>query len=191
MRDASLKMETLRRAEEPELRAAMDRYATGDFSAFELLYDDLAPRLRAMLRRRRCDPALIEDIIQQTFLRMHCARAHYRRGQEVSPWAYAIARHLLIDAWRLQQREARRIERTGRASLPGPEDELIAGETARQLERGFDALPPLHREAFSLVKRDGLSLEQTAQMLGTSVNAIKLRVHRAYRALRGAAQGSK
>jgi RNA polymerase sigma-70 factor (ECF subfamily) len=186
-----MRAETIHRTEEPELRDAMDRYATGDFSAFEVLYDRLAPRLRAMLRRRRCNAALTEDIIQQTFLRIHCARAHYRRDHEVVPWAYAIARRLLIDAWRREQREEGRSERVGEAAIPGPEDELIAGETARRLERGLDALPPLHREAFSLVKFDGLSLEQTAQVLGTSVTAIKLRIHRAYQSLRSAAQGSK
>jgi RNA polymerase sigma-70 factor, ECF subfamily len=183
--------ETIQRTDEPELREAMDRYATGDFSAFEVLYDRLAPRLRAMLRRRGCEAALTEDILQQTFLRIHCARAHYRRGHEVVPWAYAIARRLLIDTWRRQQRDERREPLVGDGVLPGPEDELIAGETALRLERGLDDLPPLHREAFSLVKLDGLSLEETAQVLGTSVTAIKLRVHRAYQRLRNAAQGSK
>lgn len=184
-------LETTQRTEEPELRDAMDRYATGDSAAFELLYDRMAPRLRAMLRRR-CDPALAEDIIQQTFLRIHCARAHYRRGHDVAPWAYAIARRLLIDAWRRQRREDQRPpEHSGENALPGPEDDLIAGETALRLERELDALPPLHREAFSLVKLEGYSLDHTAELLGTSVNAIKLRVHRAYRSLRSAVQGSK
>src|SRR5262245_47571506 len=49
------------------LSEAMDRYADGDTSAFDVLYDELAPRLRTMLRRKRCNPALIEDLIQQTF----------------------------------------------------------------------------------------------------------------------------
>jgi RNA polymerase sigma-70 factor (ECF subfamily) len=180
---------TFQQHEETSIRAAMDRYATGDDSAFEVLYDKLAPRLRAMLRRRGCDFALTEDLLQQTFLQLHVARAHYRRGQEVLPWAFAIARRLLIDVWRRNVREQRRVERN-QENPPGPEDVVIADETARQLERGFDQLPLLHREAFSLVKMDGLSLHQTAQVLGTSVTAIKLRVHRAYQQLRGAAQES-
>ncbi|HKP64029.1 MAG TPA: RNA polymerase sigma factor [Polyangiales bacterium] len=171
------------------LSDAMDRYADGDTSAFDVLYDELAPRLRAMLRRKRCNPALAEDLIQQTFLRMHCARAHYRRGQEVVPWAFAIARRLSIDAWRHAELE-RRQQRPEASLAPGPEELLIAGETARALADGLERLAPQHREAFSLVKLDGLSLEQTAQVLGTTVTAIKLRLHRAYQALRGAIEGA-
>jgi RNA polymerase sigma-70 factor (ECF subfamily) len=183
----SFEMLETRRIEEPALREAMDRYATGDFEAFAVLYDGLAPRLRAMLRRRRCDAALTEDLIQQTFLRIHCARGHYQRGQEVLPWAFAIARRLLIDVWRKNQREGRRLVGEPE-SLPGPEEEVIAGETARRFARTLDEMSPLHREAFDLVKLDGLSLEQTAQVLGTSVTAIKLRIHRAYQSLRGGGQ---
>ena len=180
-----------RRIEGPELNAAMDRYAMGDLAAFEVLYDGLAPRLRAMLRRRHCDAALTEDLIQQTFLRMHAARGHYCRGQEVVPWAFAIARRLMIDAWRRSRREHGRPERTTVATLSGPEEDLIADEIARRLARTIDELPPLHREAFDLVKMDGLTIEETAQVLGTTVNAIKLRIHRAYQSLRSATEGLK
>lgn len=180
-----------RRIEEPELREAMDRYATGDAGAFALLYDGLAPRLRAMLRRRHCDTALTEDLIQQTFLRIHCARGHYQRGQEVLPWAFAIARRLLIDAWRKRQREGRLTLGEPVESPAGPDEEVIAGETAGRLARTLDEMSPLHREAFDLVKVDGLSLAQTAQVLGTSVTAIKLRIHRAYESLRGGEQETK
>lgn len=180
-----------RHIEGPELNAAMDRYATGDSAAFEVLYDGLAPRLRAMLRRRHCDDALAEDLIQQTFLRMHAARGHYCRSQDVVPWAFAIARRLMIDAWRRNQRERARPRPTAVATMPEPEEELIAHETASRLARTIDMLPPLHREAFDLVKTDGLSIEQTAHVLGTTVNAIKLRIHRAYQTLRAATEGSK
>lgn len=184
-------LSSARQIERPELNTAMDRYATGDSAAFELLYDGLAPRLRAMLHRRHCDRALTEDLIQQTFLRMHASRGHFCLGQEVVPWAFAIARRLMIDAWRRAQRERERPESNTVASVPGPEEELIADETARRLASTIDELPPLHREAFDLVKMDGLTLEETAQVLGTSVNAIKLRIHRAYQSLRSATQGSE
>jgi RNA polymerase sigma-70 factor (ECF subfamily) len=168
----------------------MDRYATGDDAAFGIVYDSLAPRLRAMLRRKGCDAAQVEDLIQQTFLRIHLARAHYQRGQQVVPWAFAIARHLLIDAWRHSRYEQRKPEQVV-SQPPAPDEALIADETARGLARELEALPARNREAFSLVKLDGLSLEQAAQVLGTTVTATKLRLHRAYRALRGTAQETK
>jgi RNA polymerase sigma-70 factor, ECF subfamily len=188
-RGAPAMSEAFERPDAP-LRDAMDRYATGDDAAFEFLYDALAPRLRGMLRRKGCDSALVEDLLQQTFLRIHLARAHYHRGQDVVPWAFAIARNLLIDVWRHRKYEEQKPEPFVQQP-PHPEDALIAGETARQLARGLDALPARSRDAFSLVKLDGLSLEQAAQVLGTTVTATKLRVHRAYQALRSAAQEAK
>jgi len=172
------------------LRDAMDRYASGDTAAFELVYDGLAPRLRAMLQRQGCPPSSVEDVVQQTFLQLHVARAHYRKGQDVAPWAFAIARRLRIDAWRRSQREKRQVLRTPEEP-PDPEHALVAGETARQLAHGLAALPDPQREAFSLVKLEGLSLRQTAAVLDTSVTAIKLRIHRAYQLLRGATQVTK
>ena len=79
---------------------AMDRYACGDDAAFGELYDLLAPRLHAFLCRRVRDESFAEDLLQQTFLQMHAARRHFCQGAEVMPWAFAIARRLLIDSVR-------------------------------------------------------------------------------------------
>src|SRR5260370_22789065 len=101
-------MPTCMRGEDwkPAANAAMDRYAaTGDAAAFEELYDRLAPRLHAFLVRRTKNTARTKDLVQQTFLQMHCARSHFARGGEVMPWAFAIARRLLIDGARKAGRE--------------------------------------------------------------------------------------
>src|SRR6185312_8105030 len=85
--------------------AAMDRYACGDDAAFSELYDLLAPRLTAFLARRTRDDALATDLVQQTFLQMHASRRHFSEGADVMPWAFAIARRLLIDVVRKSGRE--------------------------------------------------------------------------------------
>src|SRR5580692_3967221 len=85
--------------------AAMDRYACGEHAAFSELYDLLAPRLSAFLLRRTRDASQTEDLLQQTFLQMHHARRHFGTGADVTPWAYAIARRLFIDAFRKRGRE--------------------------------------------------------------------------------------
>src|SRR5438067_2388234 len=84
---------------------AMDRYASGDDTAFGLVYDALAPRLYPFLLRKTRDPSRAEDLVQQTFLQMHCARETYVTGADVLPWAFAIARRLAIDAFRKGDRE--------------------------------------------------------------------------------------
>jgi RNA polymerase sigma-70 factor, ECF subfamily len=50
----------------------------------------------------------------------------------------------------------------------------------------MDALPELQRTAYRLLQQEGLSLKKAAEVLGTSVTAVKLRAHRAYVALRAA-----
>src|SRR3954454_25292966 len=73
---------------------AMDRYADGDASAFPLLYDAIAPRIEGLVRRRTRDASRIDDIVQQTFERIHRARGTFIRGSDVLSYAFTIARTL-------------------------------------------------------------------------------------------------
>jgi RNA polymerase sigma-70 factor (ECF subfamily) len=170
----------------------MDRYAAGDDSAFETVYDALAPRLAAYLGRRVRDRAAVEDIVQQTFLHIHRARGSFIPGAEVLPWAFAIARRLMIDNDRVAQREkALDIGDDRRPPLlvtaPASGEELVhAQQTAGRLQAELARLTEPQRAAFELIKHEGLSLAQAAAVLGTTVTAVKLRVHRAYLALRTA-----
>jgi len=58
--------------------------------------------------------------------------------------------------------------------------------TADRMDRELARMPEAHRVAFELVQRDGLSMAETAQVLGTTENAVKLRAFRTYEALRAA-----
>jgi RNA polymerase sigma-70 factor (ECF subfamily) len=173
------------------LNAAMDRYANGDEPAFAEVYDLLAPRLYAFLVRQIKSVSQAEDLLQQTLLRLHCARESYVSGADVLPWAFAIGRRLLIDAYRRQRREV-----LGRDELEGlhqlvsgvarPDEVIEAKQAAEDVERVLASVPEAQRTAFELLKRDGLSLNEAAQVLGTTANAVKLRAHRTYDALRSA-----
>jgi RNA polymerase sigma-70 factor (ECF subfamily) len=165
----------------------MARYAAGDEGAFAVVYDDLAPRLYGFLVRQTGDAARAEDLVQQTFLQMHRARGSFVPGAEVLPWAFAIARRLLIDGFRRGRREVLDGEDAREESAaPGPTaDELVqAQELANRIRKELARLPEAQRVAFELVKEEGLSLAEAAQVLGTTVAAVKLRAHRAYEALR-------
>jgi RNA polymerase sigma-70 factor (ECF subfamily) len=166
----------------------MDRYAQGDEAAFAALHDELAPRLYRCLLGRTRERAWAEDLLQQTFLQIHCARGRFIRSAEVMPWALAIARRLFIDDVRRRSREvslgscAELGEAAARAD--GPDEVLDGKRCARALARELTTLPPAQREAFALLKLEGLSLAEAAAMLETTVTAVKLRAHRAYQALR-------
>jgi len=170
---------------------AMERYAVGHDAAFALVYDALAERLLAFLRRKLGSVTRAEDLVQQTFLRMHRARGTFVSGSAVLPWAFAIARRLLIDELRRSQRNglagAHAIAEQGKqaSSDPGAQALLEADDVARRLQLGLATLPASQREAFELVRLEGLSLLEAAQVLGMTVQAVKLRIHRASVALRG------
>jgi RNA polymerase sigma-70 factor (ECF subfamily) len=168
---------------------AMDRYSEGDEGAFSELYDLLAPRLHAFLVRRTRDKPCAEDLLQQTFLQMHCARRHFTCGANVMPWAFAIARRLLIDRRRKDGREVVGEEGQGEQAEPiapgaSPEQIAVHRRLTRRVERELARIPHAHREAFELVQCDGLSMAEAAEVLGTTVTAVKLRAHRAYETLR-------
>jgi RNA polymerase sigma-70 factor, ECF subfamily len=176
--------------ENASLDAAMDRYARGEDAAFEEVYDKLAPRLYGFLLRHTRDRAKAEDIVQQTMLQIHRARGRFIPGAQVMPWAFAIARRLLIDQHRRGGREvlASSDDESAEellASLDAGADELaIAKEVAARLDDELQRLPEKQRVAFELIKQDGLSVAEAAQVLGTTAAAVKLRAHRAYEALR-------
>jgi RNA polymerase sigma-70 factor (ECF subfamily) len=172
-----------------EADIAMERYAGGDDASFGVVYDALSPRLYGYLLRQTRQRARADDLLQQTMLHIHRARASFIPGAEVTPWAFAIARRLLVDGMRRGKREV--LSDDGEID-PGPDRGPMADEVAqaRELAVRIDGilakLPQSQRAAFELIKHEGLSVAEAAQVLGTTVAAVKLRAHRAYEALRGA-----
>lgn len=174
--------------------AAMDRYAGGDAAAFADLYDHLAPRLYGFLMRQLRNTTQAEDLLQQAMLQIHCARASYISGARVVPWAFAIARNLVIDAHRRRRREVMLDPDDPSADRPTldpmPDEVLQTKQAARTIERALAALPESHRLTFELLKYDGLSLAEASEVLGITVAAAKVRAHRTYAALRAAVSGA-
>ena len=192
----SANLDEVRDPDRERANAAMERYACGEDQAFSELYDSLGPRLRRYLLRASRDPDRADDLLQQTMLQIHRARGRFIAGAEVFPWAFAIARRLLIDSVRRRKSERRNIslETGGDAGSPveAAADQRDAGELidstrlARALEAELERLPENYRTAFELIKHEGLSIREAAEVLGATPNAVKLRAHRAYAALRSA-----
>ncbi|MEZ4299036.1 MAG: RNA polymerase sigma factor [Polyangiaceae bacterium] len=179
------------------LDAAMDRYAQGDDRAFGVVHAGLYERLRLFLLRLCRTPALAEDLLQDSFMRMHRARGSFAPGSRVVPWAYAIARNAHTDHAR--SAHARRVrplddgdDDTAARNEPaaGPdacaEEVQIAKQTARIVEDALARLPAAQREAFVLIRYEGMSVADAARILGVTENAVKLRAFHAYEALRAA-----
>jgi RNA polymerase sigma factor (sigma-70 family) len=169
---------------------AMERYACGDEAAFAILYDEVAPRLHRFALRWTRSRSAAEDTVQQTLLQMHAARHRFVPGSAVVPWAYAIARRLLIDLGRRNGREELRAndvrDPEEPSSAPSPEEALHRRRMEAEARLDLAALPCGWREAFELVKFEGLSVAETAEVLGITRGMVKIRTHRATAALRAA-----
>jgi len=169
---------------------AMERYADGDVTAFSALYDELAPRLFRFAARQLQSHAAAEDVVQQALLQIHCARDRFTRGAAVLPWAYAIARRLVIDVTRRRGREDLRANPVQDSDEPSgaaaPDEALHRKRSEAALRRDLLHLPPALREAFELLKVEGLSVAEAAEVLGITRGMVKIRAHRATVALRSA-----
>jgi RNA polymerase sigma-70 factor, ECF subfamily len=174
------------------LDRAMDRYADGDDSAFDELARGLSPRLRAFLVRLSGSRALADDLTQETLLRIHRARGSFARGSAVIPWALAIGRNCFISHARARKtRVARSLLDVSTIEVAtGPdanaEATLAARQSAAIVSRALAAMPVANREAFVLIRYEGLSVATAAQLVGISAGAMKLRAFRAYEILRAA-----
>ncbi len=174
---------------------AMQRYADGDDTAFVEVFAALAPRLRRFLLRLGGSPELAEDLTQETFLRMHHARGSFARDKQVAPWAYSIARNCFVSHARSSKAKlARASHDADQLDLPAGggasvEDESIARQSAEVVSRALAAMTPARREAFVLLRYEGLSVAAAAQIVGISEGALKIRAFRAYEILRAALAG--
>jgi RNA polymerase sigma-70 factor (ECF subfamily) len=173
--------------------ALMERYCDGDTSAFRALYALAAPRLLAYLTCLTRDRPLAEELLQQTFVKLHQARASYLRGADPIPWLYTIAHRTCLDEIRRSKRSRVKLAREG-DSLPeaaatlrgdpeGTEPEFDEETIAIVLE-ALERLPEIHRVAVVLTKIQGKSTAEAAEILGTTQGAVKLRAHRGYVMLR-------
>lgn len=179
------------------LDRAMSRYAEGHDDAFGQVFNALGPRLLAFLRRLCGSPELAHDLVQETFLRMHRARGSFAPGSAVVPWAYAIARNCFVS-------HARSLKsRAARNSLDIADHEVAAGldsnaeetaavrQSAELVERVLAQMSETNREAFILIRFEGQSVAEAAQILGASEGAVKLRAFRAYEILRAALKSAE
>jgi RNA polymerase sigma-70 factor (ECF subfamily) len=178
-----------------DVDVAMGQYAEGDDASFAGVYAGLAPRLRLFLLRLSKSRPTADDLLQETFLRIHRARASFAVGARALPWSYAIARSVYIDHVRARAVRKETLADQGDA-MPGtdvadaaePDGEAlaIARQTADVVSAILDKLPVNQREAFILLRYEGMSVADASRILGATEGAVKLRAFHAYEALRKA-----
>ena len=177
MKDSASNIAGERAARRVRLMAATQ---CGDRDACRELLDDIGPALLGFLRRRVADNSEVEDVYQDTLMAIYQARHTYDAARPLEPWLFAIARNVATDHARKHWKRASWLELVEELPQRAAEQESSPPE----LEAALARLSPSQREAFEMLKIQGLSLTEAAARAGTTVGALKVRAHRAYKILK-------
>jgi len=168
---------------EADLELLMASYQAGDFAAATALINRVSPQLHRFFVAQSASRADADDLLQETWLRIHKVRHTYRPGEPALPWFYAIARHVRVDHYRKMVRTSAREQKLD--ELPdvagAPSAEASAGASLAEL---LAPLPESQREVIEMLKVAEMSLEEVARATSSTVGSVKQKVHRAYKKLR-------
>jgi RNA polymerase sigma-70 factor (ECF subfamily) len=177
---------------DPDADAAlMLRVKRGDDAAFAELVDKYKQPVMNLVYRFLRDAAEAEDLAQNVFLQVHKSAHRYQATARFSTWLFTIARNLCLNEIRRRSRHpadsleganaetddqpARQYE-DHKTSLPT--DTLLHRELEQKIEQALAELPETQRTAILLCRRDDLSYEEIAEVIGCSLSATKSLIHR-------------
>lgn len=154
---------------------------------FQDVYDEFQPRIHRFLSRL-LGTRDVEDLTQEAFIKISQALPEFRGECTLSTWVYRIARNVAVDRWRdlsgQRESEARlRSQLPAIASSPDVEQQLVRREMADCIGQYVDRLPASYRSVVILREEEGLTNREIAEILGISLNTVKIRLHRARRRL--------
>jgi RNA polymerase sigma-70 factor (ECF subfamily) len=145
----------------------------------EAVWELLSAKLKSFIRSRVENEQAADDILQETFLRIHQRLAALNDEDRVEAWVYQIARNLITDHYRVRGRDRKDSPLESEpAAPPEPEAANQNEEVAGWLPAAIKDLPPDYREAVNLYELQGLSQAEIAGRLGISLSGAKSRVQR-------------
>jgi RNA polymerase sigma-70 factor (ECF subfamily) len=162
---------------------------TGDGEAFGKLYDRYVDSVFRFIFYRVNDRALAEDFTSETFLRAlrRIGGINYQ-GRDIGAWFMTIARNIVFDhvksaRFRLELTTAELLD--GDESAPSPELTVLTNLTNARLLEAVNTLGDEQKECIVLRFLNGLSVAETAAVMGKNDGAIKALQHRAVKRLAG------
>lgn len=179
----------------PEIQAALSpalvsdpslvaRALSGDPRAFESLVRRYNQRVFRTARAVLGNDTEAQDAAQQAWLAIYVNLAQWNASGSFSSWALRIVVRSSLRRKSTMTRDDVREDTEITSPVPGPEDETHRLEMRRVLERAIDALPSTLRTVLILADVEGLSGPEIGEAVGASEEAVRVRLHRARRALR-------
>jgi len=169
----------------------VERAQRGDKRAFELLVLKYQRKLGRLLSRFVRDPAEVEDVTQEAFIKAYRALGSFRGDSAFYTWLYRIgintAKNYLVALGRraptttgFDNEEAEGFEDAEQLRDSNtPESELEGKEIAATVNRAMDALPADLRAAITLREIEGLSYVEIANVMNCPVGTVRSRIFRA------------
>jgi RNA polymerase sigma-70 factor, ECF subfamily len=163
--------------ERTRLIALVELARQGDADAFGLLYDHYQSSVYRFLFYRTRSSTLAEDLTSETFFRALRSMNNFRwQGKDFGAWLMTIARNLATDHFKAGRT---RLELTTEDmglhddATDGPEPTVLAGLTNEILLRALTELPAEQRDCLVMRFLQGMSIAETAAVLGRSDGAVK------------------
>jgi RNA polymerase sigma-70 factor, ECF subfamily len=171
-------------ADQPRERdeALVAAVAAGSEIALRALYERHAPWLLIRLSRRCADDAVVEEVVQDTFVAIWRGAGRYREQGAVPAWIWGIGIRRLID--RLRRAGSPALELPG--AEPSAEDRVLVGIEHGELGPALERLSPELRAVLQATVLDGLTTREASRLLGIPQGTVKTRLMRAKRELREA-----
>ena len=164
-------------AERDRLIALVELARKGDSDAFGMLYDHYQGSVYRFLFHRTRSTTLAEDLTSETFFRALRSMSGFRwQGKDFGAWLMTIARNLATDHFKAGRT---RLEMTTEDmgvhddATEGPESAVLASLTNEVLLDGLRQLSDEQRDCLIMRFLQGLSIAETAEVLGRSEGAIK------------------
>ncbi len=158
------------------------RLRDGDDGAFAHIYHTYKNRLIANLLGLVKSPDLVEELMQELFLKLWEHRARIDVDKSIQAYLYKVARNLVYDTMRKAMRD-RQLYRQLLYSLEEGyshvEERIIASEYQEQLRKAIDLMPPQQRRVYTLCKLESKTYEEVATMLGISTGTVNVHIKKA------------
>lgn len=178
--------------------AFVARLRSGDAAAFEELVRTQGPRLLRVARRFLRSEEDACDAVQDAFVSVFQSVGTFAEGSMLSTWLHRIVINASLTRLRTQRRHPEEDIEQYLPQFGGdghqivssdpwtetPESLAARAEVSAFVRTSIDALPDSYRVVLLLRDIEELSTEETAQALGITANAVKVRLHRARQALR-------
>lgn len=167
--------------------ALMVQLREGEEKAFDTLVHRWQGPIINFFMRSVNSRELAEDLAQMVFIRLYRAAPRYEPKAKFSMFIFQIARRLLINEFRRQQRKP--LDSFDPAELNAPTDdnsERMTAEIEEVFEHALEQLPENQRTAILLLKQQELSYQEIAEIMGATESAVKTWIHRARQFLKQA-----